>query len=307
MRTDARPSGADEHGAGYDLLALDLDGTLLNSKGKVSARNAAAVRAARGAGMRVVVCTGRGLIECRFALEAIGQVDPVVVAGGSIIADPASGKTLHRFPMEPGLVRDAAGAILAHGHAALVLKDAGAAGFDYLVVQGEGGATLDPVTEWWFAELKVRVRFAKAIDEDEHPEHTVRVGACAGKREFERLSAHLSEVARDRAVLQHFPAVVGPQHARGDGESIHILEVFDASVTKWAAVARLAQEWGVPARRVAAIGDEINDEPMMTGAGLGIAMGNAVARTRAAANRLTLTNDEDGVAWAIERILAGEW
>ena len=68
----------------YDLIALDLDGTLLDSKGHVSAANREAVKAARQAGVRITVCTGRGLIESRRALDQIEQVDPVVVAGGAV-------------------------------------------------------------------------------------------------------------------------------------------------------------------------------------------------------------------------------
>ena len=59
--------------------------------------------------------------------------------------------------------------------------------------------------------------------------------------------------------------------------------------------------------RIAAIGDEINDAAMIRSAGLGVAMGNAVPAVRDAARRHTLANTHDGVAYAIARILGGEW
>lgn len=293
----------------YDILAIDLDGTLLNSRAEVSERNRRAVIAARAAGLRVVVCTGRGLVECRPILERIGQAEPVVVAGGSIIADPVTGRTLRRFPVHLDLARRTAEHLVAAGHPALVLKDPAETGYDYLVVHGRPRLPLDPVTEWWFGKLNVRVRYAEHIDEDEHPGHTVRVGACG-------LSGTLAGVKRDllaavdgKAQVHHFPAVVAPEHASrcADGQALHILELFDECANKWSAVSHLAEEWRVAPGRIAAIGDEINDECMIRAAGLGIAMGNAVPEVRAAARGHTLPHDEDGVAHAIGRILAGEW
>src|SRR5437868_9673128 len=105
----------------YDLIAIDLDGTLLDSSSRVSEANARAVRAAREAGVRVIVCTGRGLVECRQYLEAIGQADPVVVAGGSIIADPVTSRVLHRFKLDQRMVRHGVERIHSHGYPALVL------------------------------------------------------------------------------------------------------------------------------------------------------------------------------------------
>lgn len=293
----------------YDVLAVDLDGTLLDRKGRVSEGNRRAVRAAREAGIRVVVCTGRGLVECAHALEAIEQKERVVVAGGAIIACPVTRRTEHRFAVDPTLVARSVGAIHAHGHAALVLKDPIEAGYDYLVVRGAGGHGLDPVTAWWFEAMRCRVRYAEALAEDEHPEHTVRVGACGRSSAMARVEEDLARELADRAAIHHFPAVVAPESASADGEggSLHVLEVFDKDANKWSAIRRLAAGWGVPHGRIAAIGDEINDLGMIAGAGLGVAMGNAVPRVRDAADRHTRANDDDGVAFAIERILAGEW
>jgi len=63
----------------------------------------------------------------------------------------------------------------------------------------------------------------------------------------------------------------------------------------------------VPPERVAAIGDEINDLQLIENAGLGVAMENAVPAVKAVARRVTRSHAHDGVAYAIERILSGEW
>jgi hydroxymethylpyrimidine pyrophosphatase-like HAD family hydrolase len=290
----------------YALLALDLDGTLLDPAGRVSDRNLAAVRAARDAGLAVVVCTGRGLVECRHVLDRIEQADPVVIAGGSMLACPVTGRTLHRFPMDPSLVGDAVEHITGDGHAALVLKDRHAAGFDYFVITHDR-APLDPVTRWWFDALRVEVRLAGSLEQDNHPEHTVRVGLCAPGRRSAGVAARIRESFDGRAILHYFPAVAPGGNPDDPDDQALILELFDPRVSKWTAVSWLAAHRNIPPERIAAIGDQINDVPMIRHAGLGIAMGNAIDEVKAAAKRSTLDNARDGVAHAVERILDGRW
>ncbi len=308
-------------GVRYGLLALDLDGTVLDPRGQVPPENREAIARAREAGITVVVCTGRGLIECRHILEELGLTAPcprqahrmggaaAVVAGGALIADAATGRTLHRFAMHADLASAAVDRVLASGHAALVLKDPTAAGFDYVCVTGPDDHPLDPVTRWWFDSMNVRVRMARTLAEDDHPEHTVRVGACGLSGTLADLRRDLLEHFSDRAVIHAFPAVVAPDRAKktADGQTLHILELFDRSAHKWSAVTHLASMLGLTPAQIAAIGDEINDVTMIAGAGLGIAMGNAIAPVRQAARRTTRTNAEAGVAYAIDRILASEW
>lgn len=293
----------------YDLLAIDLDGTLFDPEGRVSPANAEALRRARGAGVRVVVCTGRGLIECAQGLEAIAQEDPVVVAGGAIIACPRTRRTLHRYAINQDLAGRAVARVLEHGHAAFILKDPSVAGYDYLVVHGEPRRELDPVTRWWFDSMNVVVRYAANLREDEHPEHSVRVGACGRAAVMARVRKDLESFVGPAAFVHHFPAVVAPEHVRDDGVggTLDVLEVFDKEASKWSAVSRLASGWGIKPESIAAIGDQINDLSMIRGAGLGVAMGNAVEAVRAAATRQTLSNTQDGVAHAVHNILDGRW
>jgi len=300
-------------GRRYDLLAIDLDGTLLNSRREVSPRTNEALRRAREAGVRIVICTGRGLAECRHVLEEIDQRDPVAVAGGSIVADPASGRTLHRFNIPHELVARASDRLLEHEHPVMILKDPAATGYDYLMVVGEQRLALDPVTTWWLSSMNVSHRFAARAHEDEHPGHTVRFGVCGLSSRLAQIMADVEGVCGDEVIMHHFGAVVAPEHASRlpDGERLHILEAFSREAGKWSAIRWLAAREGVPISRIAAIGDEINDLSMIEGAGqgggLGIAMGNAVERVKGAAGRRTRTHDEDGVAHAIEQVLTGAW
>lgn len=290
------------------MLALDLDGTLLDPSGKVSPANVAAVKAAREAGMFVTVCTGRGPAECAGHIAAISQEHPIVVAGGSIISCPRTRRTLHRFSIDYRLVARAVDRFLALRCPALVLKDSVEAGYEYLVVIGKDRLPLDPVTRWWFEHMNVSVRYAETLAEDEHPEHTVRFGACGWSSRMAGLKRDLFDCFGDDAIVHHFPAVVSPVHEKHpDGDVMHVLEVFDKQATKWSAVRWLARERGIDPSRVAAIGDELNDVDIIRSAGLGIAMGNAVPEVASVARRRTRRNDEDGVAYAIGKLLSGEW
>lgn len=334
----------------YDILAVDLDGTLLDPRGKVTERTAQAVRSARAAGVDVVICTGRGLVESRHAIEAIEARTlppgctsaPMVVAGGAMVADAASGRTLHRWPMDLGLVRRVVRRFAEARVATMVLKDPYEAGFDYLIVDT---GPLDPVNLWWFEKMGVRRRHVADLHDDAHPEHTVRVGFAAATTAMYGLGREIMAEFADETTMHHFAAVSGKAMDRraraaggasGEGipgagdlgyvqnkpsaavdsigeepeakdDSIHILEVFDRRVSKWSALEWLARERGVPRERVAAIGDEINDLAMIRAAGLGVAMGNAVDAVRRVAAAHAPSNAEDGVAYTVDRILAGDW
>ncbi len=298
----------------YDLIAIDLDGTLLNSRSTISDTNRLAIERAGAAGVRVSICTGRGFNECKHYTAQLGHTEPVVVAGGAILSHAQTGRTLHRFPMDRGLVSRLVGSLTAHGHAALVLKDPAGEedpglrpGHDYLIVSPRGEEAIDPVSRWWFKEHRIGIHVVPSLDHDKHPDHTVRVGVCGTRA---RTQAAADELQRDFAgevVFHHFGAVAPGDHRKQAEDQIVILEAFDKRVNKWAAIRWLAERRAIDINRIAAIGNDINDVAMLQGAALGIAMGNAVPEAQAAADRHTLANDADGVAHAIDMILAGEW
>ncbi|MGD9791717.1 MAG: HAD-IIB family hydrolase [Phycisphaerales bacterium] len=288
----------------YDVLAIDLDGTLLDSRGRVSEANVGAIERARKAGVLVTICTGRGLVECLGALERIRQEEHVVVAGGSIIACPVERRTRERFGLPTDVARGVTTRIVDHGHAALVLKDPLETGYDYLVVTGRGGERLDPTTRWWFDEHRIQYREVRRVEDDEHPEHTVRVGACSYASRLMPLERAIHGEFGGETVMHNFPAVVREEE---DGESTHILEVFHSKANKWDAVCALAKRRGRDVARICAIGDQVNDVVLLKNAALGIAMGNGVEEAKRAAKRMTKSNNEDGVAAAVEMVLSGAW
>lgn len=296
----------------YKIIAIDLDGTLLDRSGEPPEENLRAIARARAAGVTVVVCTGRALPECREVLaridEACGHPGPVITGGGALVSDPATGATIERTAMEAQTVAHAVDFVHEHDRAALLLKDAAQTGYDYLIVTPFGPDSIDEASRWWFKKMKVSTRFAPFIEDDEHPEDTLRVGVYAANTPIDALAGQAGERFSRRASVAHFQGVLLPDERRVTGvESVHIVEIFHPQADKWQALRRLARRAGVPEAQVAAIGDQANDLPMMRGAGLGVAMGNAIPEVLAAAGRRTLDAHEAGVAHAIDQMLSGAW
>lgn len=283
-----------------DVLAIDLDGTLLDPNHKVSQRNIDAVRRARDAGITVLVCTGRGLGESIHAIRAIDQRDPVMVAGGSIIADPITGETLHRFTLRDDVVKAATDLFHEVECPALVMKDPSDIDYDYLVLNSDNEHPIHPITKWWFDDHQLRVNYAPHTHHDAHPEHTVRVGMCAESSISNPISKRILDQLGDEVWLYDFPCVTPGDHS---GEIVHILELFAHKINKWAAISWYLQQHDIDPQRVGAIGDQVNDVPMMERAGIGIAMGNAIDEVKSHARYATADNRSDGVALAIDAIL----
>lgn len=285
----------------YDLIVVDLDGTLLNRAGQVSARNAAAIREATDAGYEVVIATGRAHSESRHAFEPLDLSGVAITAGGAMLCDVQTGRTLQRRAIEEGLVQAVARSLVRHGHVAHVLKDAHITGYDYLMV---GDANIDAATDWWFRTFKVQARFVDTIEDDPHPAETVRIGTVSAGNELAVLAEHLRDDLGDRIALQHWPAVT---ESHATGATTHLLEAFSPRVDKWTMIEHWCAENGIDPARTAAIGDGLNDVQMIRGAGLGIAMANADPAVMHEASRVTTDHDDDGVAQAIRHILDGRW
>ena len=104
------------------LIAVDLDGTLLDSSGKVSPRNIKAIGDLRDAGFKVVPATGRSWRESRRVFEVIQAKGMAVTSGGSVLSDAATGKTIERLVMDPELVLRLTLALLERGLLAHLLR-----------------------------------------------------------------------------------------------------------------------------------------------------------------------------------------
>lgn len=283
----------------HDLLVIDLDGTLLGCDGTVSDANRAALHDARAAGFDLIIATGRALAETRHLLDDIEHDGVVITAGGSMLHHAGTGRTLQRHALPLHVSERVVKALVAADIAALLLKDAGSAGYDYLAV---GRCDLHPVSEWWFGMLGIEPRRVATLDDDPHPELTVRAAAIGDAESLVPIAAVLRDLIGDEMAMNCWSAV---SESHATGSDIHLLEVFDSHVNKWSTLEQHCRTEGVDPRRIIAIGDGVNDIEMLRHAGFSIAMENANDAVRAEADHLAGHHDEDGVAEVIAALLDG--
>jgi Cof subfamily protein (haloacid dehalogenase superfamily) len=261
------------------LLALDLDGTLLDPAGTVTPRSVEALRAAHEAGVTIVIASGRPPFLAAGAVEALaGIVTHGVMANGSLICtlpDGAALRAIH-FPIElaVGAVRLLRSLDPEYGFALATANGfASEAGF----FERMGSASELPVSE-------------DALE--------VAVGVDVARR---LMVWHRTITTYD--LLDRLPSLLGSElsvgHLGADAAEILPCGTDKASGLRW-----LCDHLDVDRADVVAIGDEYNDHDMLRWAGHGVAMGNADPVTKQLADSITLTNAEDGVAVAVERLLA---
>jgi Cof subfamily protein (haloacid dehalogenase superfamily) len=273
------------------MIAIDLDGTLLSPTGTVTERTKSAVHKCLSAGMLVCFATGRNWTESKTVLDAVAHYDTAVFAGGAMVVDTKHRVVLHRMGMQPALANEVCAFFESRGHAALALQDSTVAGCDYLV---SSAIELNPETALWMKISKAVVHRAADLSSRGH-EHTIRVGIVAATESAEKLSDDLAEQFGSRIVFNHIPLL-----ALG----LDVLEVFDPAVNKWEGIQHVARRHGIRSEQIIAIGDDVNDLPMLKNAGLGVSMGNARPEIQAVAKRVIGTNREEGLARFLEELVA---
>ena len=273
----------------YRLLALDVDGTLLDPDGELRDSVRQAVIAARETGLQVILCTGRRFRSARPWAQAFQLDGPIVVHNGALVKDVASAKTLYCHPLPETLCRRGL-AVLRQLAPPLIYIDAFHEQVDILTEPMEH---LHPFQQEY---LQDNIPYCRFVD-DLAAERLRGVVMLSIMAEADRLEA-LRPAVEDALAGQGHTKMILNKNYRG-----HILEVLPATVSKWQALERLMAAAGLTADDVMAIGDDYNDLEMIRGAGLGIAMGNAVEPVRQAARYVTGSNDDDGVVQAIERFV----
>lgn len=273
----------------YRLLALDVDGTLLDPDGELRDTVQQAVIAAQQTGLRVILCTGRRFRSARPWAQELQLDGPIVVHNGALVKDVASAATLHRHPLPETLCRRGL-AVLQQLTPPLIYIDAFHEEIDILT------EPLEHLHPFQREYLQDNIPYCRFVD-DLAAERLHGVVMLSIMAEADRLQALRPTVEAALAGQGHTKMILNKNY-RG-----HILEVLPATVSKWQALERLMAAQGLTADDVMAIGDDYNDLEMIRGAGLGIAMGNAVDAVRQAARHVTGSNADDGVAQALERFV----
>ncbi|MDT5295081.1 MAG: hypothetical protein QOJ76_1961 [Acidobacteriota bacterium] len=280
------------------LVALDLDGTLLNSRGELTKRNRAAIDAARARGVAVAVVTGRRFRDARPLALELGLDVPVIAHNGALTKHARTLETVSALLMPVEAARAVVSFGRAHGADALVSDDhlgAGRLVYDHVT---PGNTALASYVAWSRRvvgdDAASAVRCVPSLAEylDHDPLHIAFSGGCA---EMERLAAEMRRElgASVRLLLTLYPKM-----------DFALLDVLHPEASKGAGLAAVAAEQGLERAEVMAVGDNFNDLEMLEYAGTGVLMGNAESALRERGRfHTTATNDEDGVAVAIERFV----
>ncbi|NMC20733.1 MAG: HAD family phosphatase [Thermogutta sp.] len=274
----------------YRLLAVDIDGTLVNSQDRITEMTCRAIRRAVAAGLRVVLATGRRYSRALPLVESLGLDVPVIASSGAIVKNPLGHQTLYRaeFP-GPGL-RQLISLVRRLGFQPILLGDTFDQGFDYY---------LDPLDRPnTFVESYLQAnpdceRYWPRMEEE--PPSDVLAAFSIGDREQMLLV--------EQAIHEGFPGQYVTHVLRSPRYEGFFCEIAPAGVDKWSAVRTVSAMLGVPLEAVCAVGDDVNDLPMIREAGLGVAMGNALAVVKEAADYVAPTHDEDGLAEVVAWLL----
>ena len=271
------------------VLALDLDGTLLNSRKEISPRNLEAVTAARAAGIHIAIITGRRYPAARRVVERLPG-NPVMVLhnGGLVIENSAP---IRVSPLE----RTAATAVVAFarecGADPVVHYGHGGEGLLYVENASPSHTLLAYYLHKSHPDVRVFENLESVIAAERHDPLQVMFGGSM--KEMKELAAALEERNFEASALR----TVYPT------DDLSLIDVVGPTVDKAEALRFLCARWEVGVDAVLAIGDNWNDRSMLLTAGIGCVMANADPDLRSLGLLEVPGNDADGVAVAIERFI----
>ncbi|WP_432453933.1 MULTISPECIES: sugar-phosphatase [unclassified Agarivorans] len=261
------------------LIALDMDGTLLNDEKKITPRTYQAIQAAKQAGAKVVLASGRPLAGIQPYLEQLGLTsneDFVISYNGSLVQRVGNGEVLHTT----SLTGSDAKALTAIAQKLGVFMHAFSTRQGLITPQHNPWTNLESSING--IEVN-QVDFADLIDD----EALTKIMFVAEQTVLDQAIANLpSELRQQYTVVRSAP---------------HFLEFLHRDSNKGVGVAHLATLLDLDAKQVMCAGDADNDRHMLQFAGLAVAMGNADDDIKAIADYIAPSNLNDGVAVAIEQ------
>ncbi len=263
----------------YKLLVLDVDGTLLDSRHQLPPRVAAAIRAAQDAGLPVALATGKLLRSVAPLVSEMELRGPQITLNGAALVDALTGKPYRFTPLREDdrksvieAVRRVDPTVLV-SHFALngIYIDEDNPFLSVLVAYGEPASNHVPTL----------------LADDLPPAGKILLSGMP--EQLAALRVALTPELGHRVTI----TTTTPD----------FLEFFDPLAGKGLALAALRERLGIPRESIIAVGDGENDVPLFREAGLAVAMGNAGATAKAAAQRIIGSNDEEGVAAFVEELL----
>ena len=265
-----------------ELVATDVDGTLLDDDETVSPRTREAVRAVVDSGAQFVLATGRPPRWITPVVDQLGFAPMAVCANGAVIYDPSADRIVSARTLsadELGQLADIA---------ARVIPGSG------LAVERVGKSAHDAATPQFVSSPGYEHAWLNPDNTEVSLDDLL--SAPAVKLLIRKAGARSADMAA--ALIDHVRAAAGDiTYSTNNG----LIEIVPTGISKATGIAELTAPQGIDATRIVTFGDMPNDVPMLAWAGLGVAMGNAHPDAVAAADEVTATNSDHGVARVLER------
>jgi len=271
------------------LIAIDLDGTLLNSKVELPQQNRNALRRAYEAGIEIVLGTGR---RHDFALPIAQSLgfDLWMLSSNGAVTRSTQGETFHRDLLPKETAQKLARTMRKFRNYMVLTFDRTGAG----AIVCENHDQLYGVIQRWMEKNAPFIRFVSPI-EDALTEDPIQAMFCG--------PVQLMDSAQDDLAACGFSADFTALRTQYDYRDLCIVDILNAGCSKGHALERWARHRGIDRSEVMAIGDNYNDVEMLTFAGHPVIMGNACEDLKLSGWTVTLHHDEHGVAATIDQVL----
>ncbi len=275
----------------YKLVVCDIDGTLVDSKGKISSVTLNTIKKVRAKGVNVTVCTGRNITKTLPIAKKLGLKIPFVCIDGIIFYDPVAKKPVKSLSLDMAEVRELVE--IGENRRTFIEVSDGYKYYkyfpdkDFLKYDFFNKHDFIGRIKSWFGGI----RYVKTVDELYNltgPVYQVVLGADT------EITEEIAETVRKKGY-----------------ENIDVrdflwkeyLFINYKGIGKAQGVELLCDYFGITPKEVIAFGDEMNDLDMLEYVGMGIAMENAAPEVKKIARRVTLSNDNNGVAYALKKLI----
>lgn len=272
------------------IIALDLDGTLLDSNKNLSAGNLAALERAAAAGIEIVPTTGRFYGGIPAAVRELPFIHYAITINGAQLADTRTGEVIFsaELPWEQSVE---------------LLKEFDGHPLIYDCYQDNCGW----MTESMKADIDAyapNVHYNKMLKEFRKPVPDLKAFITEGKKGVQKVQFFTNDLAFRETMIEELPKRF--ENISVSSSISNNVEVNQLMATKGEALKALARHLGLAEDATMAFGDALNDMSMVSSAGIGVAMANAEQELKDAADWITVSNDEDGVAKGILKFCFGE-
>lgn len=270
------------------LIALDMDGTTLNNEGKISGRNRKTLEKAAAKGVNIVIATGRPRSALPKDVLEIGAIRYALTSNGARITDLAEGKTIYENCMSP-LAAERSVELLRNYHCVIECFIDGVAYID----------------KWYYDEVKQSgesFRSVSYILNTRNPVEDIYQFILEHRNSIENININFEDISEKPAMRERLLTI---PEATITSSFNHNLEIGGATTSKADALEHMCQIFGVGQDEMMAVGDSPNDIAMLKASGIPVAVGNAKDEVKAVARYIAPTNQEDGVADAIEKFVLG--